>query len=425
MTSPRRFSALLGAFFVLPLVLAACGGDSVPGNAVVKIGSDPIKTSQFDHWLQVAATTAQQQTGVTGKAAIPKPPEFTACIANKKKTAVKPAKGQPTPTDATYKAQCRAGVHALRDQTMQFLISSAWIEGESADRGVKVSDAQVKKDFDKQRRLSFPKDKDYLAFLKSSGNVQEDLLYRIKIQDLSDEAAHEGPRGHRQGHRRADRQLLQQEQDPLRRPRAARPEDHPDQDRGPGQEGQGGPRQRPVLRDGRERSTPSIRPRRATAATLTGVPKGQQEKSLDAATFKAPVNKVRGPVKTQFGYYVFEVTKITPGKQQPLSTSKASIKQLLVSQKQQTTLDTFVKDFQKKWKDRTTCQKGYQTTDCSNPPKAKPSTPAPATTATPQQNPPPASGDDHHPEEVGRVACGGCLLTPPQTSPRRSRRSMP
>src|SRR5436190_20764631 len=156
MTSPRRFSALLGAFFVLPLVLAACGGDSVPGNAVVKIGSDSIKTSEFDHWLQVAATTQQQQTGATGKAAIPQPPEFTACVATKKKTATKPAKGQPTPTDATYKAQCKQEYTALRDQVMQFLISSAWIEGESHDRGVKLADTDVKKDFDKQRQQSFP-----------------------------------------------------------------------------------------------------------------------------------------------------------------------------------------------------------------------------------------------------------------------------
>ena len=122
---------------------------------------------------------------MTGKVTIPQPPDFTACIADKKKTATKPAKGQPTPTDATYKTQCKQEYGALRDQVMQFLISSAWIEGESADRGVKVTDADVKKDFDKQRQQSFPKDKDYAAFLKSSGYVQEDLLYRIKIQELS------------------------------------------------------------------------------------------------------------------------------------------------------------------------------------------------------------------------------------------------
>jgi foldase protein PrsA len=391
MTSPRRLSALLGAFFVLPLVLAACGGDSVPGNAVVKIGSDPIKTSAFDHWLQVAATTQQQQTGTPGQAAVPKPPEFTACIANKKKTAVKPAKGQPTPTDATYKAQCQQEYDALRDQTMQFLISSAWIEGESADRGVKVADSQVKKDFDKQRQASFPKDKDYLAFLKSSGYVQEDLLYRAKIQDLSNKLRTKVLEG---TDKITDAQIADYYN--KNKIRFAVPEQRDLQIVLTKTEDQA-KKAKAALDSGQSFKTVASKysidqATKADGGKLTGVPKGQQEKSLDAATFKAPKGKIVGPVKTQFGYYVFEVTKITPGKQQPLSTSKASIKQLLVSQKQQTTLDTFVKDFQKKWKDRTTCQKGYQTAECSNPPKAKPSTPAPATTATPQQNAPPAGG---------------------------------
>jgi foldase protein PrsA len=390
MTSPRRFSALLGAFFVLPLVLAACGGDSVPGNAVVKIGSDPIKTAEFDHWLQVAATTAQQQTGVTGKASIPKPPDYTECIANKKKTAVKPAKGQPKPTDATYKAQCDQEYTLLRDQVMQFLISSAWIEGEAKDRGVKVSDTQVKKDFDKQRLLSFPKDKDYIAFLKGSGNVQEDLLYRIKIQDLSDKLRTKVLEG---TDKVSDAQITNYYN--KNKIRFAVPEQRDLRIILTKTEAQA-KKAKAAIDSGQSFASVAKKysidqATKADGGELTGVPKGQQEKSLDAATFKAPLNKVEGPVKTQFGYYVFEVTKVTPGKQQPLASTKPTIKQLLVSQKQQTTLDTFVKDFQKKWKDKTTCQKGYQTNDCSNPPKAKPSSAAPATTATPQQTAPPAS----------------------------------
>src|SRR5438093_683979 len=102
MNTPRRFLALLSAFFVLPFALSACGG-GLPGNAVVKIGGDSIKTEEFDHWLQVAAQSQQQSTGQTGKAVIPDAPDYKACIANKKKTAPKPAKGQPEPTDATFK----------------------------------------------------------------------------------------------------------------------------------------------------------------------------------------------------------------------------------------------------------------------------------------------------------------------------------
>jgi foldase protein PrsA len=390
MTSPRRFSALLGAFFVLPLVLAACGGDSVPGNAALKVGKDPIKISEYDHWLQVAATTQQQQTGVTGPAAVPKPPDFTACIAAKKKTATKPAKGQPTPTDATYKAQCKTEYAGLQQQVMQFLISSAWIEGESHDRGVKVADSQVKKDFDKQRQQSFPKDKDYAAFLKSSGYVQEDLLYRIRIQDLSQKLKTKVLEG---TDKVSDAQIADYYN--KNKIRFAIPEKRDllliltkteAQAKKAKAAIDGG---QPFGSVAKKYSTDQTT--RPDGGVLTGVPKGQQDKTLDAATFKAPINKLEGPVKTQFGYYVFKVTKITPGKQQPLAASKASIKQLLVSQKQQTTLDAFVKDFQKKWKDRTICQDGYRTIDCGNAPKPAASTAAPATTATPQQNAPPAN----------------------------------
>ena len=198
-----------------------------------------------------------------------------------------------------------------------------------------MTDAQVKKDFDKQRKQSFPKDADYLAFLKSSGYVQEDLLYRIKIQDLSEKLRDEDPQGHRQGLRRADRQLLQQEQDPLRQPEKRDLPHRPDQDRGPGQEGQGGARGRPVVRAGRGEvlDRPGHEGQRRRPG---GRPQGPAGEGAGRRDVHGAAEQGRGPVKTQFGYYVFEVTKITPGTQQTLATSKASIKQLLVSQKQQT-----------------------------------------------------------------------------------------
>jgi foldase protein PrsA len=386
MKTPLRYAALLGAFFVLPLGLAACGGgDSVPGNAVVKIGSDPIKTTEFDHWLNVAAKSQQQQAGATAApVVIPDPPNFTKCIAAKKKTATKPAKGQPNPTDATYKTQCQTEYSTLRDQVMQFLISSAWIEGESADRGVKVSDTDVKKDFDKQRQQSFPKDKDYTAFLKSSGYIQEDLLYRIKVQDLSTKLRDSVLKG---SDKVSDAQIANYYN--KNKSRFAVPEKRDlrlvlTKTEAKAKEA------KKLLDSGQSFKT--VAPKysidqgsRDNGGVLAAVPKGQQEKALDAATFSASKGKISGPIKTQFGYYVFEVTKITPGTQQTLAQSKASIKQLLVSQQQQTKLDAFVKQFQKKWKDRTDCQKGFQTTDCKNPPKKKPAAPtsaAPAATSS-------------------------------------------
>ena len=72
---------------------------------------------------------------------------------------------------------------------------------------------------------------------------------------------------------------------------------------------------------------------------LLGVSKGQQDPKFDAAIFAAVQGRVAGPVKTDAGYYVFRVTKVTKATKQGLEQSKQGIKQLLVSQKQQKELD--------------------------------------------------------------------------------------
>jgi foldase protein PrsA len=389
MTSPRRYAALLGAFFVLPLALSACGDSGVPGNAVVDIGGDTIKTETFNHWLNVAATSQAQSTGATTAAVVPDPPSYTACIANKKKTATKPARGQPTPTDATYKTQCATEYKSLKDQVMQFLITSAWIEGESADRSVSVSDTTVKKDFDKQRNQSFPKDKDYLAFLKSSGYVQEDLLYRIRVQDLTTKLRTKILEG-------SDKVSSAQIADYYNKnkSRFAQPEKRDLRIVLTKTEDQAN-KAKKALEAGQSFKTVAAKysidqGTRDNGGLLAAVPKGQQEKALDEATFSAAKGKIVGPVKTQFGYYVFEVTKITPGTQQSLDQSKASIKQLLVSQAQQNKINAFSKSFEKKWKDRTDCAKSYVNTDCSNAPKRAATTATAAATPTPQTQTAPA-----------------------------------
>ena len=55
---------------------------------------------------------------------------------------------------------------------------------------------------------------------------------------------------------------------------------------------------------------------------LAEVSKGQEEKALDAAIFSAATNTLSGPVKTPFGYYVFEVLGSTAGNQQTLAQGK-------------------------------------------------------------------------------------------------------
>ena len=89
-----------------------------------------------------------------------------------------------------------------------------------------------------------------------------------------------------------------------------------------------------------------------------------------------------GPVKTQFGYYVFKITKVTPAVQQDLKDVKDAVKQAVISEKQSKAMGAFTKEFEKKWKARTECRKGYVIEQCKNAPKPKSNT-----TTTVQQQP--------------------------------------
>jgi foldase protein PrsA len=98
---------------------------------------------------------------------------------------------------------------------------------------------------------------------------------------------------------------------------------------------------------------------------LTGVTAGQQDATLSKAAFAAPANKLLGPIKGQFGYYVFEVTKITPATARSLAQSTALIKQTLTQAAQtqaQAAVDSHAK---KNWFKQTSCRSLYAMADCS------------------------------------------------------------
>ena len=108
---------------------------------------------------------------------------------------------------------------------------------------------------------------------------------------------------------------------------------------------------------------------KAQGGKLPDVTKGSQEKAFEDAVFKAEKGKVEGPVKTQFGYYVFQVTAIKKPSQQSLDQAKETIKNLLRSQRQQKALDGFIKKFREDYKKKTACAKGYVVQECKNAPK--------------------------------------------------------
>jgi parvulin-like peptidyl-prolyl isomerase len=357
-----RFIPALGAVLFALLGLSACGG--IPGNAVVQVNGNPITKTTFAHWMGVAAaSTASTGQAAATKPAVPEPPKYTACIAHLKETAPKPATGVSAPTQAQLKTQCETQYKSLQSEVLGFLISSEWVLGEANALGVKVSDKEVKKRFEQIKSQQFPKAAEFQKFLANSGQTVSDLLLRVKLNLMSSKIQqkiiktkttvtqsqiekyyNENPERFSTPERRNLQVILAKTEAAANKAKQE-------------------------ITSGKSFSSVakrvSIDPTsKANGGNLTGVVKGQEQKSLDAAVFAAAPNVLSGPVKTVFGYYIFKVTSTVAGSKQSLAQAQATIKQQLTATQQQGSLSKFVKEFKKKWMARTDCRAGFVVADC-------------------------------------------------------------
>jgi parvulin-like peptidyl-prolyl isomerase len=365
-----RFIAALGAVFLASLLLVACGG-GLAGNAVVNVnGANAITKDTYAHWLGVAASS----TGATGeKTTVPDPPKYTACIAHLQATAPKPAKGQKAPTPAALKSQCEQQYKSLQQEVLGFLISSSWVIGEAKSLGVKVSDKEVEKQFLKIKHQQFPKPAEFEKFLATSGQTVSDLLLRVKLNMLSQKIqrkiAKKKPTISQAEAQKYYNEHKSQYGVPEHRTFEIILSKTEAASKAAKKEIEGGKSFSSVAKK------VSIDPiSKGKGGVLSEQIKGAQEKNLDDALFSAKLNQLGGPLKTQFGYYIYEVLSTKAGSETPFSKVEASIKQLLAGQQQQTALSKFIKNFKKKWQAKTDCRKGFVVADCKQfkAPKTKP-----------------------------------------------------
>jgi foldase protein PrsA len=351
-------------------VVAGCGsGDDLPSGSVAQVGDETISQEDFDKWLRTAVSGQAQG----GPAVVPDPPDFKKCIASKKEAPL--PKGQKQQPDAALKKQCQQEYDTLKREVMLFLIQAEWVEQEAEEQGVEVSDASVKKSFEDQKKQAFPTDKAYNEFIKTSGMTEEDILFRVKLNELqqkltqkvTEDAAKVTDEDIEEYYEKNKRRFAQPERRDLRVV-LTKTERKAEQARN-------------ALEDGdswkkvvNEYSIDEAS--KAQAGLLPAVAKGQQDKALDDAVFDTKKGELEGPVKTQFGWYVFEVDKITPASQQSLEQSKDTIRNLLRSERQQKALDEFVKSFREDYREETECADDYRIEECSNAPKESDTGPA-------------------------------------------------
>jgi len=370
---------------VAAVVVAGCGND-VPSGAVAKVDDTVIKQEEFDHWLQAAAQ-GQQPPGAGGAVVAPDPPDFTECIDAKKQQPVPP--GSKKPTDDDLKNQCQQEFDSLKQQVMQFLISAEWIQQEADARDIEVSDEEVQKQFEDQKNQSFPNDKQYQQFLKTSGQTEDDLLFRVKLDVLSTKVRDEIIEGTDDISDEDISNYYDENKERFSQPERrdlnvvlTKTEAKANEAKQAIESGQS-------FKDvAKEFSIDEAS--KSQGGKLPAVAEGQQEKAFDDAIFSADKNELTGPVKTQFGWYVFEVTKVTPASQQSLDDAKETIKSLLKSEREQKALDSFIEDFQEKYKEETHCADDYVVQECEN--SSDETQTGPASGGAPQVAPPQGGG---------------------------------
>jgi hypothetical protein len=183
--SPRPALALASALLAPALAgvcLAGCGG--IPAGAVAQVDGHPIATATFEHWLRIAASGSAGASG--GRVVLPRPPRYSACVADLAASEPRPAKHEKPPSRAQLRSQCAQRYRSLRNAALGYLISADWLIGEASARHIRLSDAEVHSRFIELRRASFPTAAAFESYLHRSAWTVSDLLLRIKLEMLSE-----------------------------------------------------------------------------------------------------------------------------------------------------------------------------------------------------------------------------------------------
>jgi foldase protein PrsA len=375
-----RTTLALGAVAIVSMLLAACGssGNSVQSDSVAEVAGNQITTQAFNHWMYVAAKSQAAQSPGQPVIVPTDPPQFTKCVANVRQAVPSLAKQ----TDKTLRGDCQQLFTSLSGQVMDFLIKAYWYQADAARLGLKVTNDQVQKAYAAAKKQAYPTASAFNQFLSQTGFTVDDLLFRFRVSQLFQKLAAK--------HTTKITPATIQTYYNNHKSQFGKPETRDIRIVLTKTAGQAA-----AAKAALDKGTSwkvvakkySSDPSKNNGGLLPGVTKGQEDKALDSAAFATATktNKVYGPIKGQFGYYVFEVTKVTTATQQSLAQATPLIQQTLTGQ-QQTNAQTAVDNAAKKqWLTKTDCDKLYAMADCKGykAPKTSTTTAPTAPTTTP------------------------------------------
>jgi parvulin-like peptidyl-prolyl isomerase len=304
---------------LLALGLSACGGGGSEA-IVAKVAGRPITKAQFTHWLSV-------QGGATASSS--------------------------SPQDA-----------GLKRQVMETLISAQWTLAEASKLGVSVSDKEAEQQLSvldyaantaQTSGQLFPREAELKKSLSARGLTHADRVWLMKLNLL--------------GTKVEQKSRLLAEQAVTHAQIAKYYEAHR------GQFVVGEEREFMILQNMRPVVVKAKREIEAGKSFLSvakrvsidqeapeGVQRlkrGEEEPEFVAHIFAARPHVLVGPIKFGTYDYMFEITKITPTREQTLAQAEASIRRRLAGERLRRTSAELARARTKTWKGRTSCRPGY------------------------------------------------------------------
>lgn len=380
----RNLLTTLAVAVPLTVGLAACGGDDdkIASDSIANVGGTQISKASYDENAKFLTVMMMQQAtnGELFKEKAPKLISFSApyteCIALVKKSV---PKGQKV-TDAQLKQSCEAAEKQLKDNAIGQLITAQYLAGEASDDKIEVSDKEIDKALPAKYTQTIGGKENLAKFKALTGlddaffreQIKTELLGQ-KIQEKITKDA--GKVTDADVQKYYDKNKAQYTQPEMRDLRIILTKTKADAEKAK-KELDGGAKFGDVVK---EYSIDTIT--KKDGGKLANVAKGQQEKALGDASFAAKKGEIVGPIKTETGYYVVQVDKITASKVVPFKDVKEQIKQQLTQMKPQEALTKWQTETLDTWKDKTNCRKDYIVQFCKNAPKPETQT---ATTAPAQ-----------------------------------------
>ena len=277
----------------------------------------------------------------------------------------------PKPSDPQYAT--------LKDTAMANLITSHWIEGEAADRGITASDTDIQnwikqniggpsqfKQAAKQAGFTEEEARDQARVIVLSQELQKEVIPTETpsvSQDLVQQFYDANKAQFTQPETRDVRQIVNKDKAKVEQAKAI------------------------LEKDDSEASWKKVAAKYSTDKATNsngglrqGVAQGQSEPELDKQIFSDSVttNQLIGPFEGQNGWYLIEIEKVTPESVTPLEKLESQIKQQLAQGEQQQIATVAQKSITDKWTARTFCASGYVVQQCANytpPPSTTPGAP--------------------------------------------------